>query len=352
MEKRICQKTGLELSVLGLGCWAFGGSDDDYWGAQSQKEVEQIVEEALNLGITYFDTAEAYNNGRSEISLGKVLKGKDRKKVVIGSKILPSNLYKGKIRQHCEASLKRLQTEYMDVYMIHWPINLPSLKSFTKDESVFKNPPILAEAIESLQELRAEGKIRHIGISNFGVTQLKELLSLEPDIAVNQLAYSIFSRAIEEEVLPLCEEKGIGIIGYMPLQQGMLSGRYKNINDLAEIRRRTRHFHHSSTPMSRHGEEGAEDEIHFALQEMSRICQEQGISMPELAIKWCTSNKAITSTIVGTRKVDQLRSSAGAVQKQLSAETLQELDQLTRPILEKLGNNIDYFQGEKDKRGY
>ena len=118
MEKRICQKTGLELSVLGLGCWAFGGNESDYWGEQSQKEVDHIVGAAIDLGITYFDTAELYNDGRSEESLGKAIKGIDRESIVIGSKILPNHLYPGDVEKHCLASLKRLDTDYLDLYMI------------------------------------------------------------------------------------------------------------------------------------------------------------------------------------------------------------------------------------------
>lgn len=352
MEKRICKKTGLQLSVLGLGCWSFGGNEGDYWGEQSQKEADAIIREAVDLGITYFDTAEAYNNGRSEESLGLALSGIDREKVVIGSKILPNHLYVDQVAKHCEASLKRLRTDYLDLYMIHWPINRYSLASFSDDRSVVDNPPNLAKAMDALRNLRERGLIRHIGISNFGPRQLEEVYALEPAIAVNQLIYNLFSRAIEHLVIPICERHGAGIIAYMPLQQAMLTDRYDHISELPELRRRTRHFHRDSTPLSRHGGEGAEAEINAALKEMKKLCAELDVTLPELALKWCTVNPAITSTIVGTRKVTQLRKSVQALEIDLSPGVMAELERLTRPVLEKLGYGIDYFQHEEAQRGY
>lgn len=352
MEKRICQATGLELSVLGLGCWAFGGGDSDYWGEQSQQEVDRIVKGAIDLGVTYFDTAEMYNDGRSEASLGKALKGIDRNKVVIGSKIFPTNLYSGVVEEHCEASLKRLDTDYIDVYMIHWPLNPVSLKSFTTDESILNNPPRLEEGVASLQKLREQGKIKHIGISNFGPTQFKEILALESKIAVNQLCYSLLARAIELDIQPLSEQNGTGIIAYMPLQQGLLSGRYQKLEELPEIRRRTRHFSASSTSLSRHGEAGAEEEVLQALDGIRRICRETGLSMSELAIRWCIANPAVTSTIVGTRNASQLQNSAAAAGAFLSDETYRELNRITQPLLDKLGGGLDYFEGSARSRSF
>lgn len=352
MEKRTCKKTGLELSVLGLGCWAFGGNGNDYWGAQSQQAADDIIREAVDLGITYFDTAEVYNNGRSEESLGQAIKGIDRDKIVIGSKILPNHLYEGQVAKHCEASLRRLQTDYLDLYMIHWPINRCSLRSFSDDQAVVDRPPTLEKAIDQLRELRERGLVRHIGISNFGPRQLDEVYALEPNIAANQVIYNLFSRAIEHKVIPLSRQHGTGIIAYMPLQQAMLTDRYDEINKLPELRRRTRHFHRDSTPLSRHDGEGAEAEINAALQHMKRLCADLGVTMPALALKWCTANPAITSTIVGTRKVSQLQSSVQALDVHLSETVMEELDCLTRPVLEKLGYGIDYFQSEQEQRGY
>ena len=121
MEWRQCGDSGLRLPLLGVGAWSFGKSSDDYWGEQSQREAEAVVARAIDLGCAYFDTAEGYNDGRSESALGKLLRGR-RDQVLIGTKISPANTRPEALRQHCAASLARLQTDYIDVYMVHWPI--------------------------------------------------------------------------------------------------------------------------------------------------------------------------------------------------------------------------------------
>ena len=156
MENRICKNSGLELSILGTGCWAFGGGE--YWGDQSQKDVKSVVHESVNLGINYFDTAEAYNEGRSESSLGDAIIGIPRDKILIGTKISPSNCYKNTLIEHCEASLKRLQTDYVDLYMVHWPVHPHSIRHFTEDNLIIENPPEINEAVETLQLLKQQGK--------------------------------------------------------------------------------------------------------------------------------------------------------------------------------------------------
>ncbi|GHU07858.1 hypothetical protein FACS1894158_16620 [Betaproteobacteria bacterium] len=165
MEYKKLGASDLSLSVIGLGCWSFGGGD--YWGEQSQNDVNEVVRSAVDSGINYFDTAEAYNEGRSESSLGLAIQGLDREKIVVGTKITPANCYPGLIEKHCEDSLKRLQTDYIDLYMIHWPIHPHSIKHFTNDPAVIANPPDIACTFETLLKLQESGKIRHIGISNF-----------------------------------------------------------------------------------------------------------------------------------------------------------------------------------------
>ena len=121
MQARSCGKSDLVLSVLGLGCWSFGGGA--YWGRCDQADADAVVRRAVELGITYFDVAEAYNNGRSEESLGIALKGVPREKVLIGSKVSPSHCYANTLPAYCDASLRRLGLDYLDLYMIHWPIH-------------------------------------------------------------------------------------------------------------------------------------------------------------------------------------------------------------------------------------
>jgi len=158
MEYRKSGKSDLFLSVIGLGCWSFGGGD--YWGHQDQKDVDEVVHADFDKGINFFDTAEVYNDGRSEISLGNAIKGLQRNKLIIGSKVSPSNCYPGILEAHCDASLERLKTDYIDVYMIHWPIHPHSVRHFTSDERVINDPPGINDALGSLMKLRDAGKIR------------------------------------------------------------------------------------------------------------------------------------------------------------------------------------------------
>ncbi len=330
MEKRKCGKSSIQVSVLGIGCWSYGGGD--YWGPQSQSDVDAVVHKALDLGINYFDSAEAYNEGRSEESLGKALKGR-RGEAIIGTKISPSNTQPSVLRSHCEASMRRLQTDYIDIYMVHWPITRYSVE----------------DAFATLMELQSEGKVRSIGVSNFGVQQLTQALSTGARIDVNQLCYNLLSRAIEVEILPLCRRHDIGIFGYMPLLQGLLADKYSTADEVPPMRSRTRHFR-GDRPESRHGEAGAEDETFEAIAGIREIAKEIDIPMEQLALAWATARPGITSILVGTRNISQLQDNTEAASVSLSSETIKRLDDLTEPLLEILGSNPDYYLGGEDKR--
>lgn len=346
MEKRICKNSGLELSVLGTGCWAFGGGD--YWGDQNQNDVNDVVHASVDLGINYFDTAEAYNEGRSESSLGKAIRGIPRDKLLIGTKVSPSNCYKETLIGHCEASLERLQTDYIDLYMIHWPIHPHSIRHFTSDIQIIKNPPTLLEALEALQILKQQGKIRNFGVSNFSFNRLKDM-PLE-QVSVNELPYNLLCRAIEYDALPICEGNGIGVIGYMALLQGILADIYPSLNEVPIWQRRTRHFNCLSTKECRHGEKGVEDETNVALADIRLICKETGLPMPELAIKWILENPAITCTLVGSRNIQELEANVKAVICPLEKEIKDELDRITLPVMKKLGNHFDYYESAANDR--
>lgn len=346
MEKRICKNSGLELSVLGTGCWTFGGGD--YWGNQNQNDVTDVVHASVDLGINYFDTAEAYNEGRSESSLGKAIKGIPRDRLLIGTKVSPSNCYKETLIEHCEASLERLQTDYVDLYMIHWPIHPHSIRHFTSDIQIIENPPLLAEALETLQILKQQGKIRNFGVSNFSLNRMKDI-PLE-QVAVNELPYNLLCRAIEYDTLSTCERNGIGVIGYMALLQGILADIYPSLKEVPVWQRRTRHFNRNSTKECRHGEKGVEAETNVALAGIRQICKETGYNMPELAIKWILENPAITCTLVGSRNIQELEANVKAVICPLEKEIKDELDRITIPVMEKLGNHFDYYESEVNDR--
>lgn len=326
---RACGNLGLNLPVLGLGCWAFGGGS--YWGPQSQRDVDAVVHHALDAGLNYFDTAEAYNSGDSETSLGLALKGEGRRtRAIIGTKVSPDNTAPATLRAHCEASLQRMQIDHIDLYMVHWPI---------------KDTGATVQAFDTLADLRREGKIRHIGVSNFGVQQLDAALATGATIAVNQLPYSLLSRGIERHILPLCRDQHIGVIGYMSLMQGLLSDKFQSLDEIPTVRTRSRHFA-GTRPGSRHGEAGLEAETWATVQAIRKLARASGAPTSDLAVAWSAANPSITCTLVGCRNSVQLDANLRALDLRLTTDLMAGLDQATCDLRDKLGDGIDLFQGQ------
>jgi len=340
MDRKKCGHSILTLPILGIGCWSFGGGN--YWGEQDQRDVDAVVDMALDIGCNYFDTAEAYNDGTSEESLGKALKAR-RSEALIGTKVSPSNTNPDTLRKHCEASLRRLRTDTIDLYMIHWPIHQHSIQHFTKDESLINNPPSVAKAFETMAKLQEEGKIKFIGVSNFGVKQLTEALDTGANIIVNELPYNLLMRAIEVEIMPFCYEKGIGVVSYMPLMQGLLTGKYTTPDDVPLMRRRTRHFS-SQRSGSRHGEKGEEELTFETIRHIKNMADEQNISMTHLAIAWCMSNPLINGVLSGVRDVEQFENNLQATALSLDSKVTTRLNDVTLPLLERLGANPDFYE--------
>ncbi len=346
MNKRTCRNSGLELSVVGTGCWSFGGGE--YWGSQDQKDVNDVVRASVEMGINYFDTAEMYNEGRSESSLGVAITGIPRDTFLIGTKVSPSNCYKKTLIEQCETSLRRLRTDYIDIYIIHWPLNSQSIRHFTKETRIIENPPVINEALEAVQILKRQGKIMNSGVSNYSFNLLKNMQIDE--IVVNELPYNLLCRAIEFDTLPYCQEKGIGVIGYMALFQGILADIYPGLDDIPVWQRRTRHFNSKRTPECRHGEEGAEDEMNLVLKDLRRISKETGFTMAEIAIKWILANPAITCTLAGSRNLRELEENVKAARTPLHKKIKDELDMITLPLMKKLGNHFDYYESAENDR--
>ena len=324
--------------MLGLGCWSFGGGD--YWGPRSQDEVDRVVRRAVELGVNYFDTAEAYNDGRSEESLGIAIRGLPRDKLVIGTKVSPSNTEPAALVAHCEASLKRLGVETIDLYMVHWPIAPHSIVHFNRDGAC----PSVAAAFETLMSLRRQGKIRHVGVSNFGSEYLGEALE-SAEIAVNELPYNLLCRVIEVDILPYCRRSGVGVIGYMALMQGLLAGAYATLDDVPLWRRRTRHFHpRRAGQLCRHGEEGAEEETEEALAGIRAIAIAEGTAMSDLAIRWAVSREEIACTLVGARNETQLEENVAAAARPLDPAVRARLDAATERLMRRLAPSFDYYE--------
>lgn len=329
MKKNKLGRSDLEVSAISMGCWALAG--DFTWGEQDEAESIATVHAALDHGINFFDTAEGYGNGRSEEVLGKALKGR-RQDAIIATKVSSSNVSPDKLRQSCEGSLRRLNTDYIDVYYIHWP----------NREVPF------AETLETLEQLKQEGKIRVAACSNFGPKDLAELLAVGR-VEANQLAYNLLFRAIEYEIQPACAENEISITCYSPLAQGLLTGKFRSADEVPEGRARTRHFS-SKRPYTRHGEDGAEEETFAAIAEIRRICEKYGVDMGQASLAWLLEQKAVASVIVGARTPEQAIHNAKAGSLNLPPEMVEELAAATNDLKAKLGTNADMWEAAERSR--
>lgn len=348
MKMRRLGRSDIEVNPIGMGCWAYGGGE--YWGEQSQKDVDNIVRKALSLGLNLFDTAEAYNDGASEESLGKALKG-IRHEAVVCSKVSPSNAGPETLRRHCEASLKRLGMDYLDVYMLHWPINLISLKHFTEDKGILSEPLSVQGAFETLIALQKEGKIRHIGVSNFGAVQMAEAKATGANIILNEITYNIFSRAIEKDIVPFCLDNDIAVVGSMALQQGLLAGIYAKADDVPHHQAHSRHFRQErGMGTSRHNGSGAENEIFEGIGQLKDIASELNVHIAQLAIAWVLAKPGIKCTLVGSRNIKELEANVKAGLLSLNDEIVSKIDVISQPVLLRLGYNADYYESDENCR--
>lgn len=329
MRRRRLGQSDLEVSVVAMGCWVLGG--DATWGLQDEDVSIATVRAALDAGINFFDTAEMYSSGRSEEILGRALAGR-RHEAIIASKVSSSHLAAEKLKAACEGSLKRLGTDYLDVYYIHWPSRTVPIE----------------ESMRAIEDLKQEGKLRVAACSNFGPRDLGELLGAG-HVEANQLAYNLLFRAIEYEIQELCSEYDIGITCYSPLAQGLLTGKFRSLDEVPAGRARTRHFS-ANRPGTRHGEPGAEAEVAEALDRIRTICDEAGVEMGHAALAWLISREAVASVIVGARTPEQAVENAKAGRLELSEDVLAELTRATEGLKEKLGPNADMWESEANSR--
>ena len=199
MNKKVVLSDGTELGNLGIGTWYMGDSQ------RAREEEIKSIRYAIDNGVTTIDTAEMYGNGRSELLVGEAIKGYDREKLFIISKVLPSNAGRGRIFQACEKTLERLGTDYLDLYLLHWRGMIP-----------------FEETIECMEELVRRGKIRRWGVSNMDIDDMEEIVNLSEgeNCRVNQVLYHLGSRGIEYSLKPFTDRNNIVTIAYCPLAQG------------------------------------------------------------------------------------------------------------------------------------
>jgi myo-inositol catabolism protein IolS len=322
MEYRRLGKTEMQVSVLALGCWPFAGGQ--YWGDQDDDASIATVHAALDAGINFFDTAEGYEAGHSERVLGRALVGK-RDRALIATKVSPNHLAPADVVAACEGSLRNLQTDYIDLYQIHWPNHdIP-----------------LVDTVAALQKLKDAGKIRAIGVSNFAVQDFSEMVTLS-ECETNQLPYSLLWRVIERHIQPLCVQHQVGIICYSPLAQGLLTGRYHSADEVPDGLARTRWYNHRRA-MAQHDEEGCEAEVFAAVDEVRKIAEEVGAPMATVALAWVKAQPAVTSVLIGARSPEELAWNLPADQLVLTPEMITRLSQATTAVKEKLGENPDMW---------
>ena len=327
MQYRKLGSSGLKVSVLSMGTWQL--ADTGYWGP-SERGAD-AVKAAIDNGINLFDAAELYAKGESEKALGRAL-GPDRDRVLIASKVSVSNCAPDKVRMACEGTLRRLGTDRIDLYQVHWPS---------------RDVPF-PDTFGALTKLKEDGKIREIGLSNFGKTDLREWMSLGTAVS-NQLGYNLLFRAIEHEIVPACLQYGFGILVYMPLMQGILSGKWQCVDEIPVQRRRSRHFS-STREGTRHREEDREALTFNTLRQLIQLADEIGQELATVAIAWILGKPGIVSVIVGGRRPEQVQRNIAAAELVLAPGIVERLDSITEPLKKSLGNNADMWDGDANSR--
>jgi aryl-alcohol dehydrogenase-like predicted oxidoreductase len=316
VETRKLGYTDLTLTVVGLGTWAIGGGGWEFgWGSQDDAESIATVHRALDLGINWIDTAAAYGLGRSEEVVGKAIRDR-RDKVILATKCglvwdrqgnVNRNSRPESLRKELENSLRRLQTDVIDLYQVHWPD---------------RHMP-LGESWGALAGFVKEGKVRYLGVSNYSVEQMRECQAVHP-VASLQPPYSLLRRGIEGETLDYCRRENIGVIVYSPMESGLLTGSF----DLTRVgaddwRRREARF--QEPQLSRN----------LALVEALRpIAERQGRTVGHLAVGWTLRDPVVTAAIVGARTVAQAERIVQGADWRLSPEEIAEIDRAYRATLE------------------
>lgn len=298
----------VDLSCLGFGGWQLGGHG---WGKVSEREVVKAINRAINAGVTLFDTAPAYGLGRSEEILGKSL-GARRKSIIIATKVglvwksnetietftdsSPTN-----IEREVDMSLRRLKTDYIDLYQIHWPD---------------PNTPI-EDTLLAMEKLKQSGKIRCIGCCNFPLGLLKESLKYG-EIKTVQIPYNLIDRKVEEHVLPFCKERGIAVLAYSPLARGLLTGKYDRSAKFGPD-------DHRSSNTDRYFQGKAFLENLEIVERVRPIAKRLNRTLAQIALRWVLENPCVTTVLFGAKNVTQTKENVVASDFTLSREDMEFL---------------------------
>ncbi|PTL80391.1 aldo/keto reductase [Vitiosangium sp. GDMCC 1.1324] len=327
MRTRRLGATDLDITPIGFGAWAIGGDGWSYsWGPQDDAHSIHSIHRALEAGINWIDTAAVYGLGHSEEVVARALKSwTSAQRPLVFTKCgllwndagkIHHDLTPASLRREVEGSLRRLGVERIDLYQIHWP----------DWDGVATPTDVLVRAWETLAALKDEGKVRHLGVSNFGVEHMRPLQAIAP-IGSLQPPYSLVRRGIEKELLPWCHQQGVGVIVYSPLQSGLLSGRMsrERIQALAPSDWRRGAVDFQEPALSRN--------LQF-VEQLRPIASRHGHSVAEVAIAWTLRDPAVTGAIVGARTPQQIDGVVGASELHLTERDLQDIERAiveTRP---------------------
>lgn len=327
MEYRKLGNSELQLSTITYGAFAIGGN---MWGGNEKADSIASVHASIDHGVTTIDTAPFYGFGLSEEMIGEAIKGQDRSKIQLLTKFglvwdgsnngkgdfffdaddngkkLPIYKYSSKanVIKEVEESLKRLQTDYIDLLQIHWPDS---------------TTPI-SETIEAVETLIQQGKIRAFGVSNYSIPQIQEAQKTV-QIASNQVAYSMLNRKIETDLIPFIVAENIGIIAYSPMERGLLTGKYFTDSKLKENDHRNGYFGQFDL-----------QKVKTLIEELSSLANAKHISISQLVLRWTTLQQGISIVLAGARNAEQAISNAKTMDFDLSTSELEFINQAISKI--------------------
>lgn len=311
MQKRRLGNSDLDITALGVGAWAMGGGDWKFaWGPQNDADSIAAIHAALDAGMNWIDTAPVYGLGHAEEVVGRAIRDRSTKPLLFTKcarvwneqREIGRSLKRDSIVRECEASLRRLQVEAIDLYQIHWP---------EPDEDI-------EEGWEACARLKEQGKVRWIGASNFSVPQLERAWKVAPVTSL-QPPYNLLVRGIEREQLPWCQSHGVGVLAYSPMRSGLLTGKMtqERVAGMPEDDHRQRVPDFQEPRLSRN--------LEF-VELLRGIGAKHGRSAGEVAIAWTLENPAITAAIVGMRNAAQANGVARAAGLSLTGEDLAAIE--------------------------
>lgn len=310
MEKRKLGKSNLNVSVIGFGAWGIGGNP--FWLSEGDSESIRAIQKAYDCGINFFDTAPVYGFGHSERLIAKALKNK-RHKVILATKCglrwdkesvgsIRKDSSAKSLRFEIEESLKRLETDFIDLYQVHWPD---------------PNTPF-QETMEELVQLKEEGKILQIGLSNFTKEQMGECMKYGELISLQSM-YNMLERNLEKEDIPFCIEKDIGIIPYSPLASGVLTGKYNKTTRFKDWRSKGIIGHFSGKIYEQHIDK---------VEKLKHYASKYGKKVNHLAINWLIAQEGVTLAIIGVKKAEQVEDNLQSIGWKIFEEDMIKINNL------------------------